>query len=49
MIKYIFALIMVALMYRVETTGNLKLIWEAFASFMTFAILYYIELLKELN
>ncbi len=49
MIKYIFALVMGALMYRVETTGNLKLIYGTLASFGTFAILYFIDLVKELN
>jgi hypothetical protein len=49
MIKYIFAIIVIALLFRTEITGNLKLIWGVFASLVTYAILFFIDLIKELN
>jgi hypothetical protein len=49
MIKYIIAVIVVALFFRVETTGNLKLMWGALCSFMAYIILFFIDLMKELS
>lgn len=49
MIKYIFALICFALMYRIESTGNLKLGWGVFASLITYTTLLFIDLIKELK
>lgn len=45
MMMWIFALICYALMYRIETTGNVKLAWGALCSLMAYMILF----LKELS
>ena len=44
MIKYIFLFICYALMYRIETTGNVKLAWGALCSLMAYMILLFKEL-----
>ena len=49
MIKYILAIIIVALMYRIESTGKLKLAWGVLASLVTYIILFFIDLIKELK
>ena len=42
----IIAIITLALMYRIESTGNLKLVWGVAASLTAFIILFIIKELK---
>lgn len=50
MTKYfIIAIVIVALMYLIESTGKLKLAWGVIASLVTYAILFFIDLTKELK
>lgn len=49
MIKYILlAVVFIAVTYKFENTGNLKYIWEMIASFLTFTVLYFVDLVKEM-
>ena len=45
MIKYIFALLAWMLMWLTEETGDLRIIFGAFASFIAYSILLYKELI----
>lgn len=48
MIKYILGITAMFLLYRVETTGNHKLIVGAFISYIFFSILYIVDIMKEM-
>ncbi|MEE0981455.1 MAG: hypothetical protein U0K91_07200 [Acutalibacteraceae bacterium] len=45
MMKYMFALLTLFLMWRADETGNLKIICGAFASFVVYSILFFKELI----
>lgn len=50
MTKYfIIAIVIMSLMHLIETTGKLKLAWGVFASLVTYAILFFIDVIKELK
>lgn len=50
MTKYfIIAIVIVTLMYLIESTGKLKLAWGVFCSLIAYIILFFIDLIKELN
>lgn len=49
MIKYILGFTAMFLLYKVETTGNHKFIEGAFISFLFFAILFIIDIIKEMS